>query len=126
MNNLCTAVTDYISMRRQLGYKMRNEAFVLNRFAKFMMQKKKNTIKTRLVLEFASQSQKPGISLWSAKVIGIIRRFAIYLHAINGKSEIPPTNLLPHSVLRKTPYIFSENEIVALLEAVNQICRLIL
>jgi integrase len=119
MNKLFKAVSDYITMRRQLGYKLANAANILNRFAAFMVQKKEETIKIKLVLEFITQSDNSKISYWTTKKIGIIRRFAIYQHAIDRLTEIPPPHLFQSKYSRRTPYIFSENEIGRLLEAVS-------
>jgi integrase len=117
MNKLYKAVTDYITMRRQLGYKLINEASVLKRFTAFMAQQNKSTVKTKLVLEFVAQGIYSNGSRWPTTILGIIRRFAVYLHAMDPKTEIPPTHLLPSNYSRRTPYIFSENEIIRLLDA---------
>jgi integrase/recombinase XerD len=119
MNKLYKAVADYITMRRQLGCKLINEARVLKRFIAFMTKKKKITVKTKLALEFVAQRTNLNNSRWPTAMIGIIRRFAVYLHAIDPKTEIPPTHLLPNNYSRRTPYIFSEDEIMRLLGAAS-------
>jgi integrase len=119
MHKLSTIVIDYITMRRQLGYKLRNEVSVLNSFVAFMAEKNKVTIKTKLALEFVARRSKSCTSRWPAAMFGMIRRFAIYLHAIDPKTEIPPAHLLPYNNSRRTPCILSENDIIRLLEAVS-------
>jgi integrase/recombinase XerD len=120
VNKLSKAVSAYITMRHQLGYKLTNATCVLNRFVAFMAQKKKNTIKTKLVLEFITQDGSSNINQWTTKKIGIIRRFAIFQHAMDLRTEIPPPHLLQHNYSRRTPYIFTENEIDRLLKAVSE------
>ena len=121
MNKLLKMVTNYITMRRQLGYKLRNAANVLKKFAAFMEQKKKHTITTKLVRKFLAQRPISKNSRWPALMLGIIRRFAIYLHSINPKTEIPPANLVSQNYSRRTPWIYSQHDIIKLLVAVRDV-----
>lgn len=118
MNKLFKSISDYLTMRRQLGYKLAHVAGVLKRFAEFMMQKKRNIITTNLVIEFVTKNHSKK-SCWTTKKIGMIRGFAIYQHAIDQRTEIPPRHLLRYKYTRRTPYIFNDNEVSQLLKAVS-------
>jgi integrase len=47
----------------------------------------------------------------------IVRGFAIYLKSIDPKTEIPPSDLLPWKRCRATPYLYSKEEVLALISA---------
>ena len=46
-----------------------------------------------------------------------MRGFADYLHTIDADCEVPPGDILPTHYRRAVPYLFSEEEIVALMAA---------
>lgn len=120
MNKLSKSISEYIAMRRRLGYKLKDAAHVLHRLAIFMSKKNKSTIKTRLVLDFIAQ-ENSCCKKWIAEKIGFIRHFAIYQHAVDPKTEIPPACLLRHNYVRRRPYIFSKNEVIRLLSAARDL-----
>jgi integrase/recombinase XerD len=54
---------------------------------------------------------------WPAYRLGIVRRFASHLRAIDPTTEIPPADLLPWRQARSTPYLYSDDEVSRLLVA---------
>lgn len=107
---LSTAIENYISMRQQLGFKLQFIKKILRGFGAFVAEKKSSHITTKLALEYAMRN--PHCALFQQYVkLGIIRRFAIYLQAIDQKTEIPPEHLLKCSYYRSAPYIFSDCEV---------------
>ena len=50
-----------------------------------------------------------------------VRGFARYLHALDPATEIPPLDLLPARKHRPIPYIYSDDEITALMNAARQL-----
>jgi len=59
-------------------------------------------------------------SWWSSR-LSVVRRFATYLHAMDPSIEIPPSDLLPWSRCRATPYVYSDEEIAALIAATESL-----
>ena len=55
MKSLRDAITDYLSLRRSLGFKLRDMATGLTEFASFLEQKAAPYITTALALEWAMQ-----------------------------------------------------------------------
>lgn len=115
MNSILKAVKKYLSLRHQLGFKLKNTNGVLINFCTFLKAKKTSYITADLALDFAMQNPNASSTQWAAR-LGIIRRFALYLSVTDPRTEIPPLDALPHSYQRRKPYIYSEEEIVRLLQ----------
>lgn len=116
MSPLEQAVEEYLAMRRGLGYQLAEHGRVLPQFARFLEQRDAPLITTELVLEFAMLPAQASVVWWHQR-LAIVRGFAIYLRAFDTGHEIPPVNLLPAKFRRAIPYLFSEAEIQALLDA---------
>lgn len=113
---LAEAVDDYLVMRRALGYKLTEHGRVLPQFAEFLQQRGESLITTALALQFATQPAQASVVWWHQR-LAIVRGFARYLQAFDARHEVPPVNLLPATFRRAVPYLFSEAQIEALLEA---------
>ncbi|MGH2944018.1 MAG: tyrosine-type recombinase/integrase, partial [Solirubrobacteraceae bacterium] len=74
------------------------------------------TITTRAALEFA---RLPGSASpnYLSRRLRAVRGFARYLHALDPACEVPPTELLPASKYRPAPYLYRDEEIIALMTA---------
>jgi len=57
MNQLRTALKDYLTIRRQLGFKLRDEGSLLPKFILFMEQQGASFITSDLALRWAMQPQ---------------------------------------------------------------------
>jgi integrase len=49
--------------------------------------------------------------------LSVVRRFAAHLRGIDPRTEVPPPDLLPGRTCRATPYLYSQEDIVALMAA---------
>jgi integrase len=114
MSTLRTALRDYLSLQRGLGYKYVHQERTLTSFTLFMEQRKTAFITTKLALEWATQS--PGRHASWAIYLSDVRGFARYLRNSEPRTEIPPTGLIPRSG-RIRPYLYSDTEIQTLLTA---------
>jgi site-specific recombinase XerD len=120
MKPLREAIEDYITLRRRLGFKLRDMADDLREFAGFLEEKAAPYITTELALEWAMQPKDHQPSDWAQR-LGYIRVFARYWHATDQRTEIPPNGLLPFRPQRARPYLYSEQEIQKLLAAALQL-----
>ena len=120
MSALRQSVDDYLQIRRALGYKLTIHGRVLPQFARFLEQRDATVITTSLALEFATQPQDASVVWWHQR-LAIVRGFALYLHAIDPRTEVPPADLLPAKFRRATPYLYSEADIEALMGAARKI-----
>lgn len=118
MTKLFKAIQEYLTMRYQLGFKLRRARSVLIGFAEYAKQKKVSHITTKLALEYAMQNRMASPPSWASR-LGIIRRFALHMRLLDPLTEVPPPHLLPYSYRRKSPYIYSENDILKILETCN-------
>lgn len=116
MINLSKLLEEYLTLRHQLGFELHNAEHVLKNFVFYMKQKKKRHITVKIALEFATRDPQCSLTWQSAK-IGIVRDFAAYLYIYDAKTEIPSKDLLPNKYHRRRPYIFTDEEIIRLLES---------
>lgn len=116
MNTLREAVEDYLRMRRNLGFKLREAGKGLQDFVSFLEERGATYINTPLALEWAQQPTSAQPAEW-ARRLSFVRGFARYRCAIDSRTEIPPAKLLPYRPERARPYLYTDEEIERLLEA---------
>jgi site-specific recombinase XerD len=115
MKPLLAAATDYLALRRALGFKLHHETWWLPDFVAYLSSHGSYTITTDLARCWAQQPAG-GNPNWWAKKLGAIRRFAQYHHACDPRTEVPPPDLLPYRSQRQTPHIYSDEELTAVLQ----------
>ena len=118
MSCLREALAEYLALRRALGYKLYQSGHALAQFVKFAEAQGAVVITTELALLWAQQSPKP--STWPRR-LGIVRLFAQHCAGLDSKTEVPPKGLLPCQSRRKQPYLYSDAEILLLLEAAESL-----
>jgi len=114
MNSLDQALTEYLAIRRALGFELREVAGCLRNFVAFLKTEGASHITKELALRWATQPAAAQPSTWSWR-LGMVRRFAAWHSATEPRTEIPPVGLLPRRYQRKTPHIYSDEEITSLL-----------
>jgi len=60
---------------------------------------------------------------WHSRRLSVVRCFARHLSAYDPRCQVPPTDLLPVRNSRATPYIYSADEICALIHAAGTLAR---
>ena len=116
MNTLRQAVHEYLSMRRNLGFKLREAGNALLDFVTFMEQHRALYITEALALAWAQQPANVQPAHW-ARRLSFVRGFARYRSAIDPRTQIPSPALLPFQPKRAQPYLYSDAEIKSLLGA---------
>lgn len=58
---------------------------------------------------------------WVARRLEVVRRFARHLAVLDPTNEVIPTDLFAVRVTRRTPYLYSPEEIAALMSAARQL-----
>ena len=116
MSFLYQALSDYLAVRRKLGYKLEGDGKLLHQFLTYLEGLGEKHVSTQSALAWA---QLPGAThrSWLSNRLTIVRGFAIYLKSIDPKTEIPPSDLLPWKRCRATPYLYSKEEVLALISA---------
>jgi len=110
MNVLRQALTDYLAVRRVLGYRLARAEKLLAQFLAFVEDRGDEhlTIETALAWATAPSGADPN---WMSRRLSDVRRFAIHLRGIDPATQVPPTNILPGRSRRATPYLYSTEEI---------------
>jgi integrase/recombinase XerD len=114
------AVGEYLSLRRSLGFKLKDHERRLREFVSFLTKKKASRISTQLALQFATQHRHQHPAEWGAR-LSAVRGFARYRSGDDPATEIPPFGLLPYRPMRARPYLYSEEEIRLLLKAAKNL-----
>ena len=120
MSELRTSLKDYLTVRRQLGFKLHDEGNFLPKFIFFVEQEGSSFITRDLALRWAMQP-KDSLPAWWAARLRMVRRFAQYLSAVDSRTEVPPQGLLPYRYHRRPPYIYTDEEIKQLIETARQL-----
>ena len=116
MNPLRYAVTEYVAMRRALGYQMNAAEAALGKFVSFLEKRGAPFITSKLAVEWAQLPSKAQPASWARRLC-FVRGFARYRSAVDPRTEIPPWGLLPHQSGRAKPYLYTDEEIRSLLRA---------
>lgn len=114
MKTLLKALENYFALRRGMGFKLKDHEGVLRKFIVFLHAQGSGFITTELALAWAQQPQHTS-QAHRAQRLGMVRDFARYLSATDSRTEIPPQGLLPAQPQRAQPYIYSDEQILALI-----------
>jgi integrase/recombinase XerD len=120
MSTLRQAAEQYLQLRRDLGYKLRETGRRLEDFVAFAEREGASHVTTDLALRWAQQPAGVQPATWASR-LRIVRRFALWLNAADRRTEVPPPGLLPGRYLRKRPYIYSDAEIRDLVRTAGQL-----
>ena len=113
MTPLQQALIDYLSVRRSLGFKLGRAGRLLAQFVSYAEERKEQHLRISTMLAWATLPVNTHRD-WLAKRLSIVRGFASHLHTVDPATEVPPADLLPWQRCRATPYLYSEDEVAAL------------
>jgi len=116
MNTLREAAREYLTLRRNLGFKMHGADKPLGAFVTFMEQRRAVYITQQLALTWAQQPSGVLPAEW-ARRLRLVRGFAVHRSATDPRTQVPPHGLLPHRPQRARPYLYTQAEIRRLLRA---------
>jgi integrase len=116
MSVLRDTLDRYLEMRRGLGYRLKRDERDLVSFVNFMDAHGSTYITVSLTVAWVAQPAGARPS-WLANRMTMARGFAAYLHAIDPLHEVPPADLFRHGPHRAVPYLYSDEEVTALIDA---------
>ncbi len=119
MSRLRDSLGDYLTIRRALGYTLERAEKLLDQFIDYLDGLGVELVTVERALAWA-RLPAGGVN-WFAFRLSVVRGFAAYLHALDPAHEVPPADLLPHRPRRATPYLYSEEEIAALIGAASSL-----
>ena len=112
---------EYIAYRRNLGFQLASAEPLLLRFAEYADQiGHRGPLTTELAVRWARLPSK-GSSGYIARRLDVVRGFAKYRVIADPRTEIPSPRLLGMTYRRRTPHIYSDAELSALLAAARRI-----
>lgn len=110
-------VKEYLEHRRSLGFGLESNEVVLRDFVGFARDSgHRGPLTTEFMLRWATCCDEHS-SRYQAERLSIVRGFARYLAARDGKSEVPDQRLLGARFRRGQPHIYSDEQLRQLLEA---------
>lgn len=122
MTTLEQALGDYLRLRRRLGYELERDEPQLEQFVGFLQQAGAERISTELAVRWARMPANQHPIVWRRR-LSMVRGFACYLATVDPESEIPAKDLLPAHQPRTAPYIYTPQEITALMTAAASLPR---
>ncbi len=106
----------YLDYRRALGYDLRHAGKLLLNFAKYADRSgRRGPLSTELILRWVKLPKAASANYRGGR-LSVIRGFARYLAARDGRTEVPDQRLMPR-IFRSRPHIFDDRQLAQLLNA---------
>lgn len=117
MTVLAQHLEDYLQLRRTLGHKLADAHRVLPWFVAYLHQLDVEfvTIEAALAWSLEGGAAAPG-SVVPAHRMMAVRGFARYLSGIDPRTEVPPAGTIRRPRQWRRPFIFTENDVLAMIE----------
>jgi len=116
------ALADYLTIRRALGSKLTEVENLLVQFVAYLEQRQVQTVTIENALAWATSPQGASARWWAIRM-SAVRGFATHLRTVDGCAEIPPPGLIADARRRATPYLYSDTDVRALVEAAARLRR---
>ncbi len=116
MNDLALLLEEYLATRRALGNRLVLPGRLLKRFVAFTVQDEIPFITTECALQWATEPRDARPAQWAGR-LSMVRGFARYAHGVDPRHEVPPQGLLSGQYRRRTPYLYRDAEVAALIAA---------
>ncbi|GAA3314321.1 tyrosine-type recombinase/integrase [Arthrobacter ramosus] len=114
MSALESLVGDYLRLRRGLGFKLATHERYLTEYLRYLERSGQETVTTENILGWARTPG--GAASYHGARLSVARSFARWAHAFDSSIEVPPRQLLPARSPRAVPFIYSDEQVLALLE----------
>lgn len=114
--DLRAAASDHLRDRRARGYVLADGDRLLGSFLDGLDERGQTRFTIAAALAFATDrpGRTPG---WQARKLRAVRDLAAHVHALDPPAaELIPTGLIPSKTPRRIPYLYSEEQIVALMD----------
>lgn len=118
MSDLRQAVSEYVQLRRALGYQLRGYERYLADLVCDVECSGTSTLTIEAMVAWACKPTDAPPFRWKTR-LSIARGFARYLQTIDPVTQVPPLGLLAFRRSRPAPYLYSPAEIRALLDATD-------
>lgn len=113
MNGFEGLVRDYLQVRRALGYKLEKSERFLTQYCAYLHQNGQSAVTQENILAWAAAPN--GAPSWHSARLAVIRSFTRWAQAFDPEIQIPPRGLLPSRSPRAVPFIYSDEQILAIM-----------
>jgi integrase/recombinase XerD len=118
MSALGGVLADYLALRRAVGFSLAGQDRLLGDFVDTVEKAGEAHITTRRALAWSSQARS---RREQARRLGVVRVFARYAQSVDPATEVPSTRLLAGVPRRPAPCLFSEADVLAVIDATRTI-----
>jgi len=116
MSALERHVNDYLRLRRTLGNDLTETGRLLRRFVADLDAARLDHVTTGMAVEWSLAATVTAPSTVPATRYIAVRGFARYMAGIDPRTEIPPAGLLRRPRSWRPPFIYTDDEVLALLK----------
>jgi integrase/recombinase XerD len=113
---------EYLALRRALGYKLAENERLLTQFLDCLEQAGSAAITTQAAVAWAVLPSGAKPVYWRRR-LSVVRGFAAHLAASDPGVEVPPVGALRCFPNRTAPHLYSDAEVLALMEATGTVFR---
>lgn len=123
MSALSQQLEEYLRLRRLLGHDLAEAARLLPRFVAYLEAHDAEFVTVEVAVAWSLEPKAPaGTTVWGRRMMAV-RGFARYLAGIDPRTEVPPAGLIPIRRRWRPPFIYSEADIVALMDEARRTIR---
>lgn len=115
-----TRLTQYLAMRRALGYRLARPEKLLGQFLDYLRGTGTHVLTLEAAVSWARLPADADVSWWAYR-LSVVRGFATYLHTLDPSVQVPAADLLPWRPRRATPYLYAPEQIVDLMRAAQSL-----
>jgi integrase/recombinase XerD len=108
---------DYLELRRALGHKLADAHRVLPRFVTYLQERGVEFVTIEAAIAWSTERDAPAGSVVAAHRMTAVRGFARYLSGIDPRTEVPPAGTIRCPRRWRRPFIYSDADVLALLDA---------
>ena len=120
MSALQERAEDYLRVRRALGHNLADAGRLLPRFVAYLEQTGAETITLEAALAWVQQpAAAPISSVWMRRM-AVVRGFARHMSGLDPNTEVPPLGLVSFRRSWRPPFIYSAEDVTALMSEVTR------
>ncbi|MGH3791749.1 MAG: hypothetical protein ACRDQ9_13325 [Pseudonocardiaceae bacterium] len=118
MIDLSRQLEEYLRIRRSLGFKLERDGKLLAQFIGYLHDQDADAITIDHAVAWVGLPPGAGRG-WLAFRMSVVRGFLGYLHTLDPAVPVPPADLFPSGPHRAVPYLYSDDELAALVAATD-------
>lgn len=107
-------IREYLRVRRAMGFRLVEQEQMLLNFAAYLRSTGAAGLSSKAAFDWAVATG--GGPRWHGARLSAVRQFARWASAFDPSVEVPRVGLLPKSPVRAVPYIYSDDQIRALMK----------